>query len=280
MLVAGLLSGVYWLPLRQVEHAGVSGLWATMTISLIAGFPLLLPLLRRRSFSDWRDLALIGILVGGAYALYAASLVLTEVARAVLLFYIAPVWSTMLEVLFLRQALTRERIASLILGLAGLAVILSAGADLSSIAPVVNAGDALALVAGICWSIGLLVIFRRSDLPTADQIAGQAAGAVVIAVIVGMIGLAGHSPPSLGTMLGALPWLLFVAFLLTVPMWCLALWGSRRLSPVRATLLFMVEVCVGIGSAALLSGQPFGWHEAVGTILVLAAAAVELVYHK
>jgi drug/metabolite transporter (DMT)-like permease len=280
LLIAAFISGLYWLPLRQVERAGISGLWATMAIAVIAGIPLLLPLLRRRSISDWRDLALIGILVGGAYAFYAASLMLTEVVRAVLLFYIAPVWSTALEILVLHQTLTRRRIASLVLGLAGLIVILSAGADFSSIFSVMNAGDALALASGLSWSIGLLVIFRRSDLPTSDQIAGQAAGAVLVALAVGAIGLTGTPPPSLDTMLGALPWVLFVALLLTVPLWCLSLWASRHLPPARATLLFMIEVCVGIGSAAILSGQPFGWHEAMGTLLVLAAAGVELISNR
>lgn len=279
LLIAAFISGLYWLPLRQVERAGISGLWATMTIALLAGIPLLLPLLRRRTLSDWRDLALIGILVGGAYAFYAASLVLTDVVRAVLLFYIAPVWGTVLEILVLRQSLTRQRIASLMLGISGLIVILGAGADLSSLASVMNWGDALALASGLIWSIGLLVIFRRSDLPTVDQVAAQAAGAVMVAVIVASIGLSGSPPPSIDTVIAALPWLLFVALLLTIPLWCLSLWASRHLPPARATLLFMVEVCVGIVSAAVLSGQPFGWHEAVGTILVLAAAGVELNFH-
>jgi hypothetical protein len=56
-----------------------------------------------------------------------------------------------------------------------------------------------------------------------------------------------------------LPWLLFVAILLTMPMWCLSLWASRHLTPARTTLLFMIEVCIGVGSAALLSGDHFGW---------------------
>jgi drug/metabolite transporter (DMT)-like permease len=276
LMVAALISGLYWLPLQQAQHAGMSGLWATMTIALLAAIPLLLPLWRRRTFSDWRDLALIGFLVGGAWAFYAASLVLTEVAHAVLLFYMAPVWGTVLEIVVQRRSLTRQRIASLVLGISGLVVILGAGPDLPSMASVMNAGDALALTAGLIWSMGLLVVFGRSDLPVGDQIAAQAAGAALMAVVVAAIGLAGSPLPSLESMVSALPWLLVIALLLTVPMWCLSLWASRHLPPARATLLFMVEVCVGIGSAAILSGQPFGWHEAVGTILILGAAGMEL----
>jgi drug/metabolite transporter (DMT)-like permease len=140
----------------------------------------------------------------------------------------------------------------------------------------INAGDALALASGIAWSLGLLVIFRRAERPIGEQIAAQAAGAIVVAVMVAAFGLTGHPAPSAEQFAAALPSLLFVAILLTIPMWCLSLWASRHLTPARTTLLFMIEVCIGVGSAAVLSGDPFGWREAAGTVLVISAAFVEL----
>jgi drug/metabolite transporter (DMT)-like permease len=275
LLAAAFISGLYWLPLRQVDQAGVTGLWAPLAISLLAGLPLALPLLRRRqrSRADWRDLTIIGSLLGGAYALYAASFMLTDVVRVVLLFYLAPVWGTLLEIFLLRRSLTGQRCASLLLGIGGLIVILGGGANLTL---TMNAGDAMALTSGIVWSVGVLVVFRRADLAIGDQIGAQAAGAVVVAVMVAWFGLSGSAAPPASAFVGAFPWLLFVAIVLTVPMWCLSLWASRHLTPARTTLLFMIEVCVGVGSAALLSGDPFGWREAAGTTLVVSAALVEL----
>lgn len=275
LLAAALASGLYWLPLRQVEQVGITGLWTPLSISILAGVPLTLLLMRRRkrSAADWRDLMAIGIFMGGAYALYAASFMLTDVVRVVLLFYLAPVWGTLLELFVLHRALTIQRCASLALGIGGLAVILGAG---NGFALSINAGDALALASGVFWSIGLLVVFQRTDLSTRDQIAAQAAGAVMVVAAVAAIGLAGHSMPSPATFITALPWLAFTAIVLTIPMWCLSLWASRYLPPARTTLLFMIEVCVGVGSAALFSGEPFGPWEAVGTALVASAALVEL----
>jgi drug/metabolite transporter (DMT)-like permease len=274
LLVAAIISGLYWLPLRQVEQAGIAGLWAPLAIAVLAGAPLLLPLLqaRDRTRSDWRDFVLMGLLLGGAYALYAASFMLTDVVRVVLLFYLAPVWGTLLEIFVLRRSLTLPRCASLILGLGGLAVIL--GAD-RGLALAINAGDALALASGIAWSFGLLVIFRRAERPIGDQIAAQAGGAMLVAFLVAAIGLGGTPVPSPRQFVVALPWLI-TALLLTIPMWCLSLWASRHLTPARTSLLFMIEVCIGVGSAALLSGDPFGWRDAVGTTLVISAALVEL----
>lgn len=276
LLTAALISGLYWLPLRQIEQAGIAGLWVPLSISILAGVPLALPLVRRlqRSPSEWRDLTVIGLLMGGAYVFYAAGFMLTDVVRVVLLFYLAPVWGTLLELFVLRRGLTLQRCASLGLGLGGLVVILGAG---NGFALSINAGDALALASGVFWSIGLLVVFKRTDLSTNDQIAAQAAGAVMIAGAVAAIGLIGRPMPSPGIFVAALPWLSFVAIALTIPMWCLSLWASRHLAPARTTLLFMIEVCIGVGSAALFSGDPFGMREATGTALVISAALVEMI---
>ena len=54
-----------------------------------------------------------GLLAGSAFALYIASINLTEVVRAILLFYMTPLWSTLLGVLVLRERLTANRIVAL-----------------------------------------------------------------------------------------------------------------------------------------------------------------------
>jgi drug/metabolite transporter (DMT)-like permease len=196
----------------------------------------------------------IGALIGVDYAFYTASLTTTEVARAILLFYIAPVWGTLLELFVLRERLIWRRIASLILGGVGLATILEVGVDLDV---TMNLSGVLALLSGILWSVGLLFVFKRGG-----------SGALL---------LEPTAPPDLATLKVALPWLLLAALVFIMPVWVISLWAGRRISPTRTTIIFMAEVCIGVGSAALWAGQGFGWREAAGTLLVLAAAAVEMV---
>jgi len=280
LLVSALISGLYWLPLRHLQSFGFQGVFAAAIIAVLAGLPLLPPLFRRRTRADWGDLARIGFLVGGGYALYSASLVLTDVARAVLLFYLAPVWTTVLEILILHQSLTKKRLLSIVLGLVGLAVILAEGAGNSSRVDGINIGDVMALTAGVIWSFGLLTIFRRKDIRTREQIAAQAGGAMVTAILVLPLGWADSHPPELAAILAAAPWFLAIAFLLTAPMWGLSLWASRYIPPARASIIFMMEVCIGVGSAAALSGYQLHWNEYLGTALVLAAAGIELIRMK
>ena len=72
------------------------------------------------------------------------------------------------------------------------------------------------------------------------------------------------------------PLALFV-LLLVLPVVFITLGGARKLSPGRVGLLLMGEAVVGITSAALLTDEPFGLRELIGTLLVLSAAAVEVV---
>src|SRR5262249_17770416 len=69
LLASALISGFYWLPLRHLQSFGFQGVIAAAIIAVLAALPLVPPLLRRRSRADWHDLARIGLLVGGGYAL-------------------------------------------------------------------------------------------------------------------------------------------------------------------------------------------------------------------
>jgi drug/metabolite transporter (DMT)-like permease len=273
VLLAAIISGLGWLPLHAVARAGVTGLWITLAVVGIACVPLLpmLPKLLRARGRDLKTLAWIGALIGIAYAFYTASLTTTEVTRAILLFYIAPVWGTLLEVFVLRQGFTRRRAASLGLGAAGLAAILGIGFDFRF---ALNLGDILALLSGMLWSVGLLFVFRREGPGIGAQSAALAVGALAGAVVMA-VSLEAAPAPDPAMLLRALPWLLVAGLLFVLPLWLLSLWAGRRISPGRTTLIFMAEVCVGVGSAALWAGQGFGWREAAGTILVLAAAMME-----
>ncbi len=274
LLLAALISGLYWLPLRALSESGVADLWACALVAL-GVVPFFLPALRQAARLDatsQRDLAFIGLVIGGAFTCYSASLLLTDVVRALLLFYIAPVWSTLLELLVMKRRLTWRRLGALLLGAGGLWTILGAG---WSFPLPQNGGDWLALASGLLWSVGALLSYRRPDIGTGLQTAGLAMGALISALLLALVGV-GAGAPQGAMILEALPWLVPIALALTLPMWFLTLWGIRHLEPARATLIFMLEVCIGVLSAALLTEEPFGWRELAGMLLVLAAAAVEL----
>jgi drug/metabolite transporter (DMT)-like permease len=268
--------GLFWLPLRFFERAGLAAGWATLAmfaVPLLLFLPVALHRVVHGKPTGVRQV-LTGATMGAALALYYESLLLTEVARALILFYVTPAWGTLLEVLYMRRRITGARLLALIFGFAGLLVILNAG---GSVPVPRNLGDVMALLSGIVFAAAAMRVRRAPETPVVEQCFAFFLYGGVFALILALLPVAALGPPPAWMQLQALlPWLLLMAAMFLIPvMWAL-LWGSRHLDPGRVGILLQMEAIVGIGSAALLAGEPFGVAEAAGGILVVSAGATEV----
>src|SRR6185295_6931594 len=122
---SGLVWGLFWLPIRSLADAGIDGVWATIAFYAVP-FVLVLPIF----FWRWREtiagglwLELIGILSATGLVFYSLSMLYTDVIRAMLLFYLTPLWSTLLARIFLGEAITSLRWVALLLGFLGMLAI-------------------------------------------------------------------------------------------------------------------------------------------------------------
>ena len=52
--------------------------------------------------------------------------------------------------------------------------------------------------------------------------------------------------------------------------------GVMPLPPARVCLIFALEAVIGIGSAAMLTDEPFGWREVLGSLLVIGGTVLEI----
>ncbi|MEP2139262.1 MAG: EamA family transporter, partial [Erythrobacter sp.] len=169
LLFGGVLWGLYWIPLKQVEAAGLAGA-APSALVFGAGFVMILPLViwRWRSILERKgDLAIAGLLAGTSIGLFTAALTQTEIVRAILLFYLTPVWSTALGMVVLGHKPTVARFGTLALGLVGLCVVLGLEGGLPWPR---NIGDVMALIAGVSWSLVSLKLYRMPSVPVPDLI--------------------------------------------------------------------------------------------------------------
>ncbi len=277
IVFGGVMWGLYWLPLRAVGEGGLTGAWPGTLV--YAGLcVLLLPFLifqvRKSATTNWRGLAWSGLFTGTAFAFYSISLFLTDVIHSILLFYMTPVWSTVLGILFLGERLSLQRTIALVLGLAGLFVILGLGVQIPWPR---NLGDWLALISGMAWSYGTFCLFRMGQTGVVQQVYVFVLGSLVVSVAAIIIGGASFgASASLQDIQNALPTAIMVS-LFVLPMIFLTLWPAAVLSPGRVGLLLMGEVVVGIGSAAWLSGEPFGMREFTGALLIASAGLVEVI---
>jgi drug/metabolite transporter (DMT)-like permease len=81
--------------------------------------------------------------------------------------------------------------------------------------------------------------------------------------------------PTVEGLTSGLPWILAAAAVWVVPAMGLSLWGASKMSPARASMILMLEVLVGVGSAAWLAGEELGLNKIIGGALILSASLVE-----
>ncbi len=276
VVLASGVWGLFWIPMRALRDQGIDGGWAGLSIYL-CGAALCLPAVfwrRRHLAGGGTRLLITGLFTGAAFSLYAASLLLTEVVRALLLFYMTPIWSTFLGWLLLGERITVNRIIAIVLGFAGLGTILGFEGGIPWPR---NLGDWMGLLSGLAWAYGSLRVYSDPRGGPLEQVFAFVAGGLAVSALLVLLPLRGVADlPTAAALRDVVPWLLLMAGVFVLPSMVVVFWGARRLSPGRLGILFMCEILVGVASAAALAGEPFGAREVVGTLLITGAGVVEM----
>ncbi len=272
-LYAGAVWGLFWIPLRALEDAGINGLWITVVYFLIPTI-CLIPIV----LSRWQhvkqggiSLQLTTMLSGGALLLYSTSIVYTDVVRAMLLFYLTPIWATILARIFLGDLITPSRIIAMLMAILGMLTIFGLGARF----PIPqNIGDWLGIGSGFLWAVAMVRIRMSESHSAIELTAGFFQWSLIFSAGAAFL-LAPSQIPKIEQVLPALPLLLIFMALLVLPGTYASLWGPKYLSPGIVGLLFMTEIIVGAISVALLAGEPFGIRELIGVLLIAGASMLE-----
>lgn len=276
LAISAALWGLFWIPIRALEDQGLEPALVTSSQFVIPGIcliPFALVRLARKQSLGFQHFD-SGLLIGTAFALYCVSVLLTDVARALILFYVMPAWATLIEIFLLKRRFTLFRGLALLLSLGGMIAILNID---TSFRLSLNSGDAMALAAGLFMAFGAT---RVRQLPESDVFSQVFAfffyGTIVSILLLLIPATAPSAMPDVDFLWRLFPWLILMGTCYLIPiMWGLY-WGSRYVDPARLAILFQLEVIIGIGSAALLTGEPFGIREMIGGLLVVSAGLVEV----
>ncbi|QFU07831.1 EamA-like transporter family protein [Rhodobacteraceae bacterium THAF1] len=272
VVATGAMWGLYWLPVRQLEQAGLSGAWGTL-VAVAIGALLLSPLAlyRRRTLcrATLRTMAFTA-LGGAAFVLYSIGFVYGRVAIIILLFFLTPVWSALIGRYIMGWRNSPARLVAIVMGLLGLGIILSADGQLPLPR---NVGEWMALASGVLWSISSTGIRTSEGIPAIEAgfvfALGGCAAALVLAPLLAPIPTA----PDVGAIAG---WGLAAGGLWWAASMAALMWATARLEPTRTGILLMSEVVVGAVSGALLAGEVLGRLEIAGGTLVIGAAILEI----
>jgi len=272
--LCGAMWGGFWFPLRWFDGQGVGGGWVSLIFNVVAAISSLPWLMHRKAWHGFAGQALTGLLLGSAFSLYTVSLVMTDVIHAILLFYLTPMWSTLVGWLFLGERLKVSRILAMVLGFLGLGCILGFNDGLPLPR---NTGDCVALISGMLWTAGTLMSFAKPSPGIAVPLFTFSIGGLVSSAIILALG-AGLAMPlaSIGNLVHSLPWIILLALIIFVPPNFLVLWAAQCIDPGRVGILLMTEVLVGSISAALFTGEVFGMSEMAGTVFIVCAGLSEV----
>ena len=276
---SGLVFGIYWIPLRALEQAGFSGIWATAVFNLSATFFLLpLILLRWRRFfgGHWR-FHFIAAGSGLGYVFYGSAFVYTEVISVIVLFYLMPIWGFLLARVFTGDLITPLRWVSMMIAIIGLLIILGEG---STIPIPKNIGDWMALSAGLIWAGVALMILTEKQISPIDITIGLIFWGAVFALCMALLATwQGLEPSPQWQNLGAeLKWLLPFALIVIIPAGLATMYSPTKLNPGIVGLLFMTEISVATTTAAIWAGEPFGLHQLIGVTLITCAGVLETIW--
>lgn len=280
MALTGVAWGLFWIPTRYLAGLGVPPAWMSLGVAAIV-LLVMLPAVYRHPAALKHITAgglATALAMSGAFTLYSLALVLTSVVSAVLLFYLSPIWSTLMAWALHGERPRLPRLGAIALGFAGLAVTLGAGENL----PIPrNAGDWLALVSGFVWSWGSMRS-HAGGAGSSERTLGEvfAYNAMGLAAAIGLLAVLPWS--IIGPVPSPAQWqssafvLIGLALILVLPSSLVLVWATQRLPAPRVGLLLMTEVVAGSVSAGLLAGEPFGARQIIGALLILAAGVLEV----
>ena len=278
LLVAAGMWGLFWIPQRALEAGGLTGGWATIS-QMVIPFAMLLPISLWRLYkgqSFGLEYPLIGLLFGGGIACYANSFLLTDVVRALILFYITPVWTTIFEIVFLRQIPRFYRYITLVLALSGVWIVFGQ----EGVIPLPqNSGDWIALFGGILIAASAV----RMEIKKPEGIYPILfsfffyGGLFTLIQSYFLSDYLGDAP-SIESWVAMMPWLILIAILFHIPTNIVILGAPSRIGAGIFSIIILFEIVVGTFSAAVLTDELIGWREILGSSFIIFAGLTEIIF--
>ena len=250
--------------------------WQFRAITCLVGGGALLAIARltggrvRLARADWLPLAVASVFNMTVWHVTSGyGLKLIGAGHAAVVCYTLPVWTALIGAIFLKERLTPRVFLGLALGMGGVGVLASHDFAALGSDPL---GLLLVLIAAMSWGVGTVLIKRRPWSAGMNALAGWQL--LMAAVPIGAIALlterfALHEASEAALFSGA--YILVIGVIFGYAVW----FKVVSLFPATiASIGALVTPVIGMGSSALLLGEPIGWRELAALAFVLSAVAL------
>lgn len=268
LLGAATFWGVLWYPLRLLAEAGLDGLWTTWVIFATAAVPgTVLAWKKRGELLEQPGLLLLIALTNGwLNTAFVLAVLDGNVVRVLLLFYLSPLWSTLLGWWWLGERPSVFGWMTLGLAMVGALFVLS-NSSLGFPWPQ-DASDWLAISSGLGFSVSNVLV-RRTHHLSAQLKAGVMWWGVIL--VSGVWLLFVEIPwPSVTAMtwLGAIALGVFGIFFFTLAV----VFGVSKMPVHRSAVILLFEIVAGAISSQILTNEQLLPIEWLGGSLIITAA--------
>lgn len=268
LLIAATLWGIFWIPLRWLEGLGLEGLSATFLIysgTLLVCIPIVV-----RHHQDWRRrpglIFAIMLCSGWCNTAFILAILNGEILRVILLFYLSPVWSTLLARWVLREQLDRQAYLTLLIAVIGALLILwhpEIGLPWPQ-----SSADWLALSSGFAFALANMFIRMASNIHINTKTVASWLGVILVAgvaLVVTGTGMGWAGTP--GVIYAVLTGLILMTLMTFA-----VVYGVTHMPIHRSAVILLFEVVAAAISSYLLTDERLGVREIIGGLIVVVAA--------
>ena len=265
IFLASSFWGVLWVPMRHIEAMGLSGLWVVVLFHFLPALAML-PLIVKTipsSRRNWGRAAVAGALMGAGFALYSLGLVVASVTKTVILFYMTPIWSTVIAYFVLRERAGWGRWLAIAAALVGCTLVTGVSRDELRFDP----ADLLGLLSGLFWALGSVMIRRYDGLNFVHVSFLQYLFGGIMALLAALY--LGDPIPQLNAVLQAIPPAFLAAVVVFLPSVLLIFRIMQYVSPGLVGILMLSEALVAAVSAAFWLGETLSSMQWIGVGAIL-----------
>jgi drug/metabolite transporter (DMT)-like permease len=268
LLISATLWGLAWFPLRYLETSGVHGLWTSAFIysvpALLGSF--LLITRRKEIFSQPGWLVIIAL--GNAWCNVAFILAILDgnVMRVLLLFYLSPLWATLLAWLILKEHMSRLAVLTLIIAMTGAIVMLwdpAIGRPWPS-----DKADWLAISSGMAFALANVSVRGTQAVSIPVKNLFSWIGVSLLAIV--WIGISGEPVPAASQ--HVILWTLLLGPIVVFVMTFTVQYGVTKLPVYRSAVILLFELVAGAVSSQLLTNEVMKLNEWIGGGFIVLAA--------
>ena len=265
--------GIMWFPMREAESLGLAPLWVQGLFMLMPAL-VLMPFAWRTTLAarhHWLIYLAAGGLINAGFTCFGLGLMVASVSKTTVLFYLTPVWGTILGRFFLGERPGGMRWVAVGAAVIGCGLVMRIDPWQLAFEP----ADLLGLFSGLLWGAGAVVLRR---FPEADFRNISLVQYVIGVVLAGLIILLVDTPlPTPGAVAAAMPWAFIFGGLVFLPALMMVFRVSQYLSPGLVGILMLSEVLVAAATAALFLGERLDAAQLVGVgMIMLAGVGVAL----